>query len=1532
MNRQDILELEEVVQNPSQLSEIPEKLPVTGNIIPFGGFIENNGQYNDDSLKYYYKGEQNSVYFYKSKVSFGIFDTQLNETISIDITCPNSNLVEPAGRKQNAHKINIFKGDFKCTDITTWNEIWYDNLYPGIDLRYYHSDQGLKYDFQVNPGSNPNDINIQIDGPINLIVEDDLVSIQSDYSNSVIYLEDSGLYVFQMNPNLEKIEAIFKDIIDGQNSYTFKIKNYDSRSTLIIDPVWLHFSTYLGGNDSDEGRDITVDTQGNCYVTGYTYSDNFPILNENQTRQQNRDVFVTKINSTGNGLVYSTFIGGTQYDRGSAIFVDDSGSAYITGETYSSDFPFENPYQTYNASADAFVVKLSPSGNVIEYCTCLGTNMMDYGYGIAVDGSGNCYVSGQTGAAGFPVTLNRYQTHQGGTDAFVTKLNATGNGLLFSTYIGGNNTDYCSGIDFDQSGNCYIIGYTLSSNFPLVNELQNVTGGGYDIFVTKLNSSGDGLVYSSKIGGDAAEYGRDIVVDTSGNCYVTGNTDSSNFPTVNPYQTDQPSMDVIAFKLNATGNGLLYSTYIGGDDYDYAQACAIDDLGNCYIAGDTESSNFPLNHSLQSLNTRDAFVLKLNTSGNGVVYSTLLGGDGNSYGRGIAVDDDNNAYITGYTTGSGYPMVNPLYGPQGGDDAYVSKISNRSDDSNPNVSLNSPVNAQWYNTSTVIDCEILDADSGIDTVYYYWKNDTNEPNWTSVGIPWSPDYNTTIPAGPLGGIYLHVFANDSVGHTNSTYFTFYRDDEKPTLILTGPPEDQWYPEGESIDCDFSDGAGSGLDLVKYQWRTGVTPPDWSTQGNVWSGNYTVPLFAPPTAPRDINLHVYARDVAGNENSTYFRFLVDNQNPNVTLNDPTENQWYQPGELIDCNLTDGAGAGMGVVEYEWSTSATLPNWNLTGTPWSAPWDTSMPTRPGGPGIYYLHIYAADDVGNVNETTFQFLCDQDAPSVELISPPDDQWYFPGTVIDCNISDNVGSGLDIVLYEWRTNTSAPDWNSTGVNWSSPYNTSIPAGAPGYVYLHIFANDSLGNQNYTYFTFGRDDEEPNTILLSPPEAQWYLPGTLVNCTISDGAGCGLDVVKYFWSENTSAFDWDTEGTNWTAPYDVTIPSGPTGLAYLHVYANDTIGNWNYTYFEFLRDGEQPNITLNNLLENQWYCPNITVNCTVSDLSGVGLDTVKYLWSLNTSVPDWDTSGNVWNATYEAIMPDGITGYIYLHVFANDTLGNQDDVIFTFRRDGEIPTIGLLFPPEGSDTEPGDQIIVDFDDSAGSGIAMVKIYWSDSMTPPDWGTEGEEISSPYTIKIPKGPEGDLFLHVFINDTVGNNNTKVFSFVRTKVTSPMNFTQILLIIAIIIVAAILSGAVIIYLRKRTKKEKVKRKPIKVKEKVTTPRGPVQPVKSRKGKAPGVEQDESEKALTAEEIDELTRTEQEVTAKMEEQTCIVHKGPISGTNYSCPKCKTFYCLKCATTLAEKGEDCWSCGNPIELETTEKKKEKTEPEKEDTNDKE
>jgi len=383
------------------------------------------------------------------------------------------------------------------------------------------------------------------------------------------------------------------------------------------------------------------------------------------------------------GLDYSTFLGGTTEDSGVGIAVDGEGRAYVTGTTLSANYPttpgaFDT---TFNGREDAFVTKLNASGSALAYSTFLGGSDLDQGLGIAVR-EGRVYVTGRTESPNYPTTPGAFDTtFNGNRDAFVTKLNASGAALAYSTFLGGSDSDEGLGITV-REGRAYVTGATLSANYPTTSGAFDTTFNGvFDAFVTKLNASGSALVYSTFLGGSDLDQGESIAVDREGRAYVTGLTQSADFPTTLGAfdRTFNGPNDAFVTKLNASGAALAYSTFLGGSDIDLGGDIAVSGRGSAYVTGFTGSADYPTTSGAFDTSYNgsiDAFVTKLNASGAALAYSTFLGGSDQDEGLGIAVDGEGRAYVTGQTRSANYPTTPGAFDTtfNGNRDAFVTKL------------------------------------------------------------------------------------------------------------------------------------------------------------------------------------------------------------------------------------------------------------------------------------------------------------------------------------------------------------------------------------------------------------------------------------------------------------------------------------------------------------------------------------------------------------------------------------------------------------------------------------------------------------------------------------------------------------------------------------------------------------------------------------------------------------------------------------------------------------------------------------------
>lgn len=501
-------------------------------------------------------------------------------------------------------KVNYLFGNDPSTwrtQIPTYSGIQYTGLYDGINLAYEGTNGALKGTYTVEPHANPSLISWRYNGASGIQVQRD-GSLLIAVPNGVI---TEGTPLAWQNIDGVRIPVASSYVLGANNTVGFTLGTYDANYPLTIDPT-LSYSTYFGGNHLDTIVGVRVDAQGNIYIAGETASTDLPLLNPIQPANRgSSDVFVTKLNAAGNALIYSTYLGGTDTDEPHGLAIDASGNVYVTGETQSTDYPTFQAYQpSKHAYFDAFVSKLAPSGSSFVYSTYLGgstgINGSDAGLSIAADAAGNAYVSGETASADFPLA-NAFQPTIGGSyDAFLTKFNPGGSALVYSTFLGGSSFEQGMAVAVDSTGSAYVTGRTDSDNFPTEVPIQPQRGSQdlkSDGFVTKFNASGSTLAYSTYLGGSGNEPGYDagIAVDASGNAYVTGVTESTDFPTFLPYQGDLlGSSDVYLSKLNPAGSAFTYSTYLGGSSSDGGTSVAADNSGNAYVTGYTYSSNFPV--------------------------------------------------------------------------------------------------------------------------------------------------------------------------------------------------------------------------------------------------------------------------------------------------------------------------------------------------------------------------------------------------------------------------------------------------------------------------------------------------------------------------------------------------------------------------------------------------------------------------------------------------------------------------------------------------------------------------------------------------------------------------------------------------------------------------------------------------------------------------------------------------------------------------------------------------------------------------
>ena len=685
-------------------------------------FVENRGQL-DKRVGYYVQGSDKTIYFTNQGLTFLLngkseahseiskSDKQQSERWALKLDFVGARAgARPEGKEQTEATFSYFKGKRSQwqTGLKSYSQIVYRELWPGIDLVYAGTVNRMKYSFVVKPGADPNRIKLAWSGAsgvkLNAAGELEVSTPAGGFTDEhpVSFQETNGKQVevtttYRLEDRGSRIENGFAQ---SAIAYGFEVGKYDRSRELVIDPAMLVYCGYIGGSNSDRGLDIAVDAAGNAYVTGITRSTEatFPeTVGPDLTYNGGfDDAFVAKVNASGTALIYCGYIGGSDFDEGYSIDVDSVGNAYVTGETGSTeaDFPVTvGPDLTSNGGVDVFVTKVNASGTALDYCGYVGGSRTDEAFGIAVDSTGNAYVAGITRSteADFPVTVGPDLTYNGGSrDAYVAKVNVSGTALLYCGYIGGTGLDEGFDVAVDSAGNAYVTGDTDSNeaSFPVTvgPDLTYNDAGIFDAYVAKVNANGTALVYCGYIGGANFDSAIGIAVDSSGNAYVAGetNTTEASFPVIGgPDLTfNGGGSDGFVAKVNASGTALNYCGYVGGSGQDLAFAIAVDSAGKAYLTGFTQSTeaSFPVTGGpdLTFNGETDAFVVKVNGSGSALVYGSYIGGSDSDQGLGVAVDSSGNAYVTGNTrsTEADFPVTaGPDLTYNGGTDAFVAKIS-----------------------------------------------------------------------------------------------------------------------------------------------------------------------------------------------------------------------------------------------------------------------------------------------------------------------------------------------------------------------------------------------------------------------------------------------------------------------------------------------------------------------------------------------------------------------------------------------------------------------------------------------------------------------------------------------------------------------------------------------------------------------------------------------------------------------------------------------------------------------------------------
>ncbi len=651
----------------SRFAELAAQMPLR--------FEQNRGQLRDTGVAYFARGLGYRLSLTPEEAIFELggpraAGTRLSLRLAGAAAHPSLSGIDPLPTRSHY----LLGNDPRAwhTGVASFKGVRYQGVYPGTDLVFSGQERQVEQSFYLAAGADPGRIRLvysgaktlAVGGTGNLILGTSGGDLTAD--RPVAYQVVSG----------ERRPVECQYAVRSATEVGFALGAYDRKIPLVIDPIFSN-STFLGGSDDDIGRAVAVDGSGNVYIAGSTASiDLLGASGPGGVEDSNNGGayvgFVMKVDPTGTQLLYSTYLGGSDVDEIYGIAVDAAGDAYVTGYTFSTDFPTVSPTLAYRGNGDAFVAKLNPAGSALLYSTYLGGTDDDFGNAIAVDAVGNAYVAGTTGSRDFPGTTaaSLQQNNRGGHDAFLVKLSLTGS-LVYSTYFGGSGEDSANAIALDPGGKIVLAGSTCSADLTTtVGAVVTVSLGTgcllarNDAFVAKLNPAGTALVYSTYLGGAGNDVAEGVAVDASGNAYVVGETNSSTFTgvTAGSFQpTHSRGYAAFVTRINAAGSAVNYSTFLGGSG-STAFGVALDAAANAYVTGSTVDG-FPIVNASNLQDTSagdlDGFVTELTPAG-AVVYSTYFGGSGTDGGYAIAVDSSRGVvYVTGASCSSTLPGTGP---------------------------------------------------------------------------------------------------------------------------------------------------------------------------------------------------------------------------------------------------------------------------------------------------------------------------------------------------------------------------------------------------------------------------------------------------------------------------------------------------------------------------------------------------------------------------------------------------------------------------------------------------------------------------------------------------------------------------------------------------------------------------------------------------------------------------------------------------------------------------------------------------------